>query len=62
MKPGSDIEKDENKSEDYREELLHLHDDTIVFVPAENIRAIERVINNWKEVKQQWDKMTNVDN
>jgi len=35
----------------------HLNDDPVVFVPAENIRAIERVINNWEEVKQQWNKM-----
>ena len=28
--------------------------DNIVFVPAENIRAIERVIMNWEAVNNLW--------
>ena len=42
---------------DDREEFCRSNDDHFIFVPAENIRAIERVIDNWEEVKQQWDKI-----
>ena len=31
--------------------------ENIIFVPAENIRAIERVIRNWEEVKYAWNKL-----
>jgi hypothetical protein len=33
----------------------------VVFVPAEDIRVIEQVLNNWETVKQGWEKL-NVDN
>ena len=48
---------DEGESIDYRKEQCSSNDDQISFVPAENIRAIEKVIHNWEVVKQQWDKM-----
>jgi len=32
-------------------------DDRAVFVPAEDIRVIERVLNNWEQVKQEFRKM-----
>ncbi|MDR2234095.1 MAG: hypothetical protein LBE56_13360 [Tannerella sp.] len=35
---------------------LHSEDD-VVFVPAEDIRAISRVIENWETVKQRWSKL-----
>ena len=35
-------------------------DENVVFVPLEDIQAIERVINNWEPVKQEWKKL-NVD-
>ena len=35
-----------------RQKLLRAEDDPIVFVPTENIRAIERVIDHWEAVKQ----------
>ena len=31
--------------------------DNIAFVPAENIRAIERVIMNWEAVKNLWKQI-----
>ena len=46
-----------NKNTDNREVFIHSNDDAIVFVPAENIRAIKQVIDRWEEVKQRWDKM-----
>jgi hypothetical protein len=35
------------------------NDDAIIYIPLENILAIERVINNWDAVKVQWDKLWN---
>jgi len=32
-------------------------DDDAVFVPAEDIRIIERVLNNWEQVKQEYCKV-----
>ena len=51
MKYKDEIEK--NK----REEFLRLDNDNIIFVPAENLRAIEKVINNWENVKKRFDKI-----
>ena len=34
-----------------------LNNNNIIFVPAENIQAIERVIKNWDNVKLEWDKL-----
>jgi len=34
-----------------------LFDENISFVPVENIQAIERVIKNWEEVKQEWNNL-----
>ena len=46
MKQGSDIKKNKRK------ELFCLIDDDSAFVPVENIRIIELVINNIEEAKQ----------
>ena len=32
-------------------------DDRAVFVPAEDVRVIERVLNNWEQVKQEFYKV-----
>lgn len=37
--------------------LLQSNDNAIVFVPVENIRAIEQVIDNWEDVKQRWNQV-----
>lgn len=42
----------EHKRTDVREEFLYSDDDDLAFVPIENIRIIERVILNLKDVKQ----------
>ena len=47
----------ENKNTDSSEGLLQSYDEPVVFVPVENIRAIEKVIYNWEVVKLQWDKI-----
>ena len=47
----------ENENTDSSEGLLHINDEPVVFVPVENIRAIEKVIDNWEVVKLQWDKI-----
>ena len=57
MKLRSDIEKNENKSTDIREDFFCSNDDNFAFVPVENIRMIERVINNLEEVKQRLNKI-----
>jgi hypothetical protein len=49
---------DEGESNDNRKELCGSNDDNFVFVPAENIRAIEKVIRNWEAVKTLWMKMS----
>jgi len=51
VKLFSDIEKNVKESTDDHEEFHHLNDDNIVFVPAENIRIIKQVIDNWEKVK-----------
>jgi len=53
----SDIEKNVKGSIDNRAEFSHLNEDNIVFVPAENIRIIKQVIDNWEKVKQRRDMM-----
>ena len=47
----------ENKNTESSEELLHFYEEPVVFVPAEYIRAIEKVISNWEAVKLQWDNI-----
>lgn len=47
----------DNNKIDNRDNFLQSSDDAFVFVPAENIRAIEKVIDNWEVVKRQWIKM-----
>ena len=44
----------QNKKEgkDNRNEFHPSNGDAIVFVPDENIRAIERTIDNWERVKK----------
>ena len=42
------------KSIDSPNELWSPNDENIVFVPTENIRAIEKVITNWEAVKILW--------
>jgi hypothetical protein len=32
-------------------------DDKVVFVPTEDIRVIESVLNNWEQVKQEYRKI-----
>ena len=49
--------KNENKNTESSEGLLHFYDEPVVFVPVEQIRAIEKVISNWEAVKLQWDKI-----
>ena len=44
----------EDESIGNRIELWSLNDDKYIFVPDENIRAIERVIMNWEAVKNLW--------
>ena len=34
-----------------------LDEDMFIFVPAESIRAIDRVIQNWEEVMREWSKV-----
>ena len=46
----------EDESIGNRTELCRLSDENIVFVPTENIRAIERVIMNWEAVKNLWEQ------
>ena len=57
MKPENDIEKKEYKRTGNLKEFLLLDDDNIAFVPVENIRTIERVIDNLEEIKQRLNKM-----
>ena len=57
MKLRSDIEKNENKNTDNCEGFFCSNDDNFAFVPVENIRIIERVINNLEEVKQRLNKL-----
>ena len=47
----------EDKKTDRREEFSRSNDDDLAFVPVENIRRIERVIENLMEVKQRLNKM-----
>ena len=41
-----------NEKTGNRQESRRFNDDPVVFVPAENIRAIEQVTDNWEVVKQ----------
>ena len=47
----------EGESIDHRKELYNSNVDNFTFVPIENILIIEKVINNWEEVKKLWKKM-----
>lgn len=33
------------------------NNDRVVFIPSEDIRVIERVLDEWDTVKQQWNTM-----
>ena len=57
MKPGSDIEKNKNESPDNRAERCSSNDDNFAFVPAENIRIIERIIDNLTDAKQRLNRI-----
>ena len=46
----------EDESIANRYELCSPSDENIAFVPAENIRAIEKVIMNWEAVKNLWNQ------
>jgi len=47
----------DNQRTDNNEKLFCSEKENFIFVADENIRAIERVINNWEDVKQKWDKL-----
>ena len=47
----------ENKKNEVNRPATDSDYDKLVFVPAENIQAIERVIKNWEEVKHEWNKL-----
>ena len=47
----------EKENEKNREFFLQSIDQPVIFVPAETIRAVEKVISSWEAVMQQWDKM-----
>jgi hypothetical protein len=57
QKDKKDDEEIGKEKAPFGEAFLPLNDDSIVFVPAENIRAINHVIDNWEVVRQQWKKM-----
>jgi len=50
-------EKIENRKTDKREDFSRFDDDDCAFVPVENIRIIERVVDNLEEVKQRLKEM-----
>ena len=58
--------KEEGENTDNRNRPYSPNDDPYIFVPAENIRVIEKVIMNWAEVKKLWNdtqrSATGVDN
>ena len=56
MKQRSDIKKDKRK------ELFCLIDDDSAFVPVENIRIIELVIDNLEEAKQRLNRIKTMNN
>ena len=62
MKQGSDMEKDKRKRANKRKELFCLIDDDLAFVPVENIRIIEYVIDNLEEVKQRINRIKSIEN
>jgi len=49
--------KNEDESNDSREEFLLFNDNHIVFVPLENIRTVEQVIHTWEKVKLLWNNI-----
>jgi len=49
--------KNKHKRTNYLDEFLHSNDDNIAFVPVENIRSIEQVINNLEEAKLRLSKI-----
>ena len=36
-----------------------INDDYVVFIPPEEIKVIERALNDWQVVKQLWDHIKN---
>ena len=47
---------EEGDNTDNRNESNSPNEDSYVFVPAENIRVIEKVIMNWEKVKKLWNE------
>ena len=54
-------EKIENESTDKREDFSRFDDDDCAFVPVENIRIIQRVMDNLEEVKQRLKELKPVE-
>ena len=55
--PEQEKEKEQNYSNPPSPDSA---EENIIFVPKENIQAIERVIKNWEEVKYEWNKLKNL--
>ena len=47
---------EEGENTDNPIESYSPNDDLYFFVPAENIRVIEKVIMNWEQVKKLWNE------
>jgi len=54
-------EKIENERTDKREDFSRFDDDDCAFVPVENIRIIQRVMDNLEEVKQRLKELKPVE-
>jgi len=46
-----------HKTTNHRDSMYLPDDGPLIFVPAETIRVIEKVIETWNEVRRQWKKM-----
>ena len=49
------MEKEEDTGK--QRQTLNTDHDKVVFVPAEDIRIIKRVLDHWETVKQEWEKL-----
>ena len=52
QKYNNHFSKDEHKKTDKPNELIDSNEDDFIFVPAEKIQVINKIIDNLEEVKQ----------
>ena len=46
-----------NRAQEHVDPLIY--DDYVVFIPQEEIKVIERALNDWQVVKQRWNQIKN---